>query len=578
MPELPEVETIRRQLEPELVGRRIERAEVLDDRWTRPEPPVGTEEALAGRRVETVGRRGKYLVVGLDDGSALVMHLRMTGNLLLRPPGSSSVADLMDAALGGPRLYEAQPEARHLRARLWLDDGSELWFTDARRFGHGVVLRADEIDPYFAARLGLEPLSDELTPERLGALAAGRRAPLKSFLLNQSGIAGIGNIYADEALFRASFTRSRRPARCGPSTVRRSARGSSRRSSSGSTTAAPRSTTTVTPAASAARCRRSFSSTPARASRACAAASRSGGSWSRAGRPISAPAVSGGCGRARAGAAPGPAGAERVGGSSGRRARLAGPMPGKFKTEAVVLRSIRYGEADRVLHLYSATRGRIGAIAKGVRRPRSRFGGRLEPFFRLDLVLHEGRGDLADGDLRPHGQRALAPACQRPRARRRGARLRRGAAAARRRAGESAPPTTCSAATSRSSTASARSRATAAATGRRGWRPRSPSGSSSRSPPASPPSSASCARCGEVDGLVGFSGAAGGVVCEACERGGFPLSAEAHAFMVEALGAPARAGAGRRRAGAAPGRARDHRDARAPRPRAASRLPRRLAA
>ena len=70
-------------------------------------------------------------------------------------------------------------------------------------------------------------------------------------------------------------------------------------------------------------------------------------------------------------------------------------MPGTFKTEAVVLRSIRFGEADRVLHLYSANRGRIGAIAKGSRRPRSRFGGRLEPFFRLDLVLHEGRGDLA---------------------------------------------------------------------------------------------------------------------------------------------------------------------------------------
>ena len=70
-------------------------------------------------------------------------------------------------------------------------------------------------------------------------------------------------------------------------------------------------------------------------------------------------------------------------------------MPGKFKTEAVVLRSIRYGEADRILHLYSAPKGRIGAIAKGSRKPRSRFGGRLEPFFRLDLILHEGRGDLA---------------------------------------------------------------------------------------------------------------------------------------------------------------------------------------
>ena len=204
MPELPEVETVRRQLEPEVVGRRIERAEVLDARWTRPEPPARTEAALRGRRVETVGRRGKYLVVGLDDGAALVMHLRMTGNLLLRPPGTEVVADLMEAErLGGPRLYESHPETRHLRARIVFEEGGELWFTDARRFGHGIVLAADEIEPYFAARLGVEPLSDELTPEALCAIAAGRRAPLKSFLLDQARIAGIGNIYADEALFRA---------------------------------------------------------------------------------------------------------------------------------------------------------------------------------------------------------------------------------------------------------------------------------------------------------------------------------------------------------------------------------------
>ena len=204
MPELPEVETVRRQLEPEVVGRRIERAEVLDQRWTRPEPPAATEQALAGRTVEAVGRRGKYLIVHLDDGSALVMHLRMTGNLLLRAAGSEMVADLMETErLGGPRLYESHPEARHLRARIVFDDGSEMWFTDARRFGHGIVLAADEIDAYFAARLGIEPLSEELTPEGVCALAAGRRAPLKSFLLNQAGVAGIGNIYADEALFRA---------------------------------------------------------------------------------------------------------------------------------------------------------------------------------------------------------------------------------------------------------------------------------------------------------------------------------------------------------------------------------------
>jgi formamidopyrimidine-DNA glycosylase len=128
----------------------------------------------------------------------------MTGNLLIRPPGAGAVADLMATdRLGGPRLYESEPDTRHLRARLTLDDGAELWFTDARRFGHGAVLAGAELDPYFASRLGIEPLGGDLTAEALLALAAGRRAPLKSFLLNQSGVAGIGNIYADEALFRA---------------------------------------------------------------------------------------------------------------------------------------------------------------------------------------------------------------------------------------------------------------------------------------------------------------------------------------------------------------------------------------
>jgi formamidopyrimidine-DNA glycosylase len=107
--------------------------------------------------------------------------------------------------LGAPRLYESHPEARHLRAALRLDDGAEVWFTDARRFGHATHLSADEVEPYFAERLGVEPLSGELTPERLAELAAGRTAPLKSFLLTQTRIAGIGNIYADEALWRAEL-------------------------------------------------------------------------------------------------------------------------------------------------------------------------------------------------------------------------------------------------------------------------------------------------------------------------------------------------------------------------------------
>lgn len=194
MPELPEVETIRRQLEPALVGRRIERVKVLDERWTRPHRPRPLERACAGRKIESVGRRGKYLVLGLEGDRWLAMHLRMTGNLLLE-----------ERRLGGDRLYEASPEDRHLRAVITLDDGSELRFVDARRFGHAVALRDGELDEYLGARLGVEPLSSEFTANALAELAAGRRAPLKSFLLDQHAVAGIGNIYADEALHQAAL-------------------------------------------------------------------------------------------------------------------------------------------------------------------------------------------------------------------------------------------------------------------------------------------------------------------------------------------------------------------------------------
>ena len=205
MPELPEVETVRRQLEPELVGKRIEVATVLDERLSRPEPPRALERAVIGREVTAVARRGKYLLLGLEGGRTLALHLRMTGNLLLRDPGAGATADLMKPEpLGGPRRYESAPEPDYVRARFELDDGRVLLFTDVRRFGQAVILDAgDQLDDFFAARLGVEPLSHELTPERLLELAAGRKAPLKSFLLTQSRIAGIGNIYADEALWRA---------------------------------------------------------------------------------------------------------------------------------------------------------------------------------------------------------------------------------------------------------------------------------------------------------------------------------------------------------------------------------------
>jgi len=186
VPELPEVETIRRQLAPVLAGRVLEGVEVLDGRWCEPAAPAEVEDALRGRRIERVGRRGKYLVLELHDDVHLVMHLRMTGNLLL------------------VHAENDDPARQHLRVRMTLDSGKRLLFVDVRRFGTGaVLLGADARHAYFDARLGVEPLSPGFTGDALRALARGRRAPVKSFLLSQERIAGVGNIYADEALFRA---------------------------------------------------------------------------------------------------------------------------------------------------------------------------------------------------------------------------------------------------------------------------------------------------------------------------------------------------------------------------------------
>jgi formamidopyrimidine-DNA glycosylase len=198
MPELPEVETVCRQLEPEIEGRRIASLEVLDPRWCRPVAPAKLEEAVSGRTIEGLGRRGKYLLLGLDGGQTMVMHLRMTGNLVL-----VEGEDKLDPS-EGMRLYEGErsTSARHLRARFLLDDGREIWFTDPRRFGEAFLIDDNLLEERFA-KLGIEPFSEEFTAEALGAIAAGRTAPLKSFLLDQSGVAGVGNIYADEALFRS---------------------------------------------------------------------------------------------------------------------------------------------------------------------------------------------------------------------------------------------------------------------------------------------------------------------------------------------------------------------------------------
>jgi len=200
MPELPEVETVVRQIDPEVRGHRIERLEVLDARWSRPVPARDLGKAVSGARIEGLARRGKYILMHLDGERTLVMHLRMTGNLILREG-----EELLDPS-EGHRLYESErsTEERHLRARFVLDDGRELWFTDPRRFGEAFLLEDSRLGERFA-KLGVEPFSPQFTAQALGEMAAGRQAPLKSFLLDQSGIAGVGNIYADEALFRAEL-------------------------------------------------------------------------------------------------------------------------------------------------------------------------------------------------------------------------------------------------------------------------------------------------------------------------------------------------------------------------------------
>ncbi len=195
---MPEVETVCRQLEPEIEGRRIVQLEVIDARWCKPMAPAELEATVAGARIEGLGRRGKYLLLGLDGERTLVMHLRMTGNLVL-VEGERK----LDPS-EGRRLYknERSLSERHLRARFDLDDGRQLWFIDPRRFGEAFLIDDADLDERFV-RLGVEPFSAEFTPEALGAMALGRTAPLKSFLLDQRHVAGVGNIYADEALFRA---------------------------------------------------------------------------------------------------------------------------------------------------------------------------------------------------------------------------------------------------------------------------------------------------------------------------------------------------------------------------------------
>ncbi|HEY6076130.1 MAG TPA: bifunctional DNA-formamidopyrimidine glycosylase/DNA-(apurinic or apyrimidinic site) lyase [Gaiella sp.] len=184
MPELPEVETVRRRLVPVLEGATIERAEIVDPRLTRPFDPAVVADRLVGETVATVDRRGKYLLWRLASGRTLVVHLRMTGSFRHAPIG-------------------ALPADTHRRATVLLDTGAEVAYRDVRRFGTWELLDEGHLRPYLATRLGPEPLAPSFSSQRLARIAEGRRSPVKAFLLDQRRVAGIGNIYADEALWRA---------------------------------------------------------------------------------------------------------------------------------------------------------------------------------------------------------------------------------------------------------------------------------------------------------------------------------------------------------------------------------------
>jgi formamidopyrimidine-DNA glycosylase len=186
VPELPEVETVRRRLAPALEGRRFEQVEIADARLTRPFDPVEVARELEGERVTLVDRRGKYLIVRFESGRALLIHLRMTGSLR--------------HAAGG-----TLPDDPHRRAVVRLDDGSDVGYRDVRRFGTWLLLEPPDVDVYVDARVGREPLEDAYKAKHLAAELEGRRAPVKAAILDQRTVAGVGNIYADEALWRAQI-------------------------------------------------------------------------------------------------------------------------------------------------------------------------------------------------------------------------------------------------------------------------------------------------------------------------------------------------------------------------------------
>lgn len=190
MPELPEVETFRAVLSPQLCGRTIDALALSCPQVVAHPSAEAFLDGVRGRAIRALGRRGKFLIVELCDGADLIVHLRMTGRLLVTPP--------------------SHPGWPHTHATFQLSDGNELRFVDPRRFGRLWLRRAGEEDAFTGmAKLGPEPFDAAFGPAHLKAKLGARRIAIKQGLLDQSAVAGIGNIYADEVLFEARLNPAR---------------------------------------------------------------------------------------------------------------------------------------------------------------------------------------------------------------------------------------------------------------------------------------------------------------------------------------------------------------------------------
>ncbi|MFT3733045.1 MAG: bifunctional DNA-formamidopyrimidine glycosylase/DNA-(apurinic or apyrimidinic site) lyase [Hyphomicrobium sp.] len=201
MPELPEVETVRRGLAPVLVGSRVARLDARrpDLRFPLPER---FGKRLVGQDIVRLERRAKYLIAGLSGGEDLVMHLGMTGRFTIVHGG--------EVDRPGDYIHETGPDPAHDHVVLHLSDGTQVIYNDPRRFGFMVMMPHNERPGHaLFAKLGAEPLSDELTADYLASRALGKKVNLKAFLMDQHVVAGLGNIYVSEALFQARLSPDR---------------------------------------------------------------------------------------------------------------------------------------------------------------------------------------------------------------------------------------------------------------------------------------------------------------------------------------------------------------------------------